>query len=294
MSRLRRLLSEPLVHFAVVGAVLFGVDRRLSPEPPSSPDPRVIRLSDEVRAELVENFRHREGREPTQPELERVSGRWLEDEVLYREGLQLGLAGDDLLIRNRVIEKMRFVLSNTAPPVREPSEDELRAWLSERHADYEQPRRFDFEHVELWGETPEAELKDAEGLLAKLSGGLPPESLGARYRPYEGRSAANVNAMFGAGAEAQLALLPLNVWRVVERDGVDPRGGVQPVSAGTRPRPKRLHLFRVLATAGGAPREFDSLRPELTLDWKRHRQQRATEERLREMQRGYTVLGGGA
>ena len=82
-------LREPLTHFAVIGAVLFGADHWLSAR---TPDARVIVLGEPQRLELVENFKHRLGREPSEEELMRLSDRWLEDEVLYREGQALGLA----------------------------------------------------------------------------------------------------------------------------------------------------------------------------------------------------------
>jgi hypothetical protein len=174
------LLREPLAHFVLVGLVLFGVDRLLSPaEPEPATQPRLLQLGPELQQELVENFRHRQGREPSPDELERARERWVEDEVLYREGVTLGLAEGDVLIKNRVVEKMRFVLSNGAP-VRQPTDDELRAFWQERRADYDRPKRYDFEHVAVSGATAGEQRANAERLLRQLAEGLAPESLGLR------------------------------------------------------------------------------------------------------------------
>lgn len=292
MPRLSSVLREPLFHFALVGVALFGADRLLSP-PEAAPAARVVRLSLEVQRELTENFRHRQGREPTAEELARARERWLEDEVLYREGLGLGLGADDVLIKNRVVEKMRFVLSNGAP-VRDPTDDELLTFWHERRADYDRPRRYDFEHVVVSGATPDERRANAERLARRLEAGLAPESLGPAHRLFEGRSAENVTAMFGPSVEARLSALPLESWHVVEGDPGRPspsRDATQLASAAT-PRAPELHLFRVSAVENATPPEFDALRAELSADWQRRERQRLTEQRMKQLRESYGVEGG--
>ncbi|HTV26142.1 MAG TPA: peptidylprolyl isomerase [Polyangiaceae bacterium] len=295
MGRLASLLREPLVHFALVGALVFGADRLRSAPAPVAATPRVIRLGAEMRRELAENFQHRQGREPSPEELTRARERWLEDEVLYREGVALGLASDDVLIKNRVVEKMRFVLSNAAPP-REPREQELRAFWQERRADYERAKRYDFEHVTVPGSTSDEQRESAARLERQLSGGLAPESLGPLHRLFEGRSAENVTAMFGASVEARLATSALQTWQVVEGDASRPSPSqevAQPASAGGTPA-RELHLFRVLAVENATPPDFDALREELSADWRRHERQLGTQQRLKEMRDRYSLEEGGS
>jgi parvulin-like peptidyl-prolyl cis-trans isomerase-like protein len=296
MPRLPAFFREPLAHFALVGVVLFGADRLLSPaEPTPATEPRVIRLSVEMQRELTENFRHRQGREPSPDELERVRERWLEDEVLYREGVALGLAADDVLIKNRVVEKMRFVLSNGAP-VRQPTDGELRAFWQERRADYDRPRRYDFEHVAVSGATAGEQRANAEQLVRQLSAGLAPESLGPAHRLFEGRSAENVAALFGPSVEARLGALPRDGWHVVEGDPSRPsasRDATQPASTTPAAAPE-LHLFRVSSVENATPPDFDALRPELSADWQRRERQVSTQQRLKQLRERYGVQEGGA
>jgi hypothetical protein len=299
MHWLAACLREPLTHFAVIGAVLFGADHLLSAR--SSSSERVIVLGEPQRAELIENFKHRLGREPSQEELIRLSDRWLEDEVLYREGQALGLASDDVLIKNRVVEKMRFVLSNAAL-ARAPSDDELRAWLAEHRAEYERPRRYDFEHVQVRGETSDEQSRAAQELLTKLSGGLEPESLGGVYRAYEGRSAENVIAMLGREAESRLAGMSPGAWQIVAQPGTtqpgaEPAGSgrVQQASArgGVDSADRQLHILRLRRVENLTPPGFDELRAELSEDWQRHQKQQAVLTRLRELKHSYRIDRGG-
>jgi parvulin-like peptidyl-prolyl cis-trans isomerase-like protein len=293
MHRLSACLREPLTHFAVIGAVLFGADHWLSARAPGE---RTIVLGESQRAELIENFKHRLGREPSQEELMRLSDRWLEDEVLYREGQALGLAADDVLIKNRVVEKMRFVLSNAAV-ARAPSDEELRAWLAEHRAEYERPRRYDFEQVLVRGETSDEQSRVAQELLAKLSAGLEPESLGGLYRAYEGRSAENVVAMFGREVESELAGMSPGAWQIVTQPGAEPGGPgrVQHVAtrAGVDSAARQLHVLRLRRVENLSPPGFSELRDELSEDWQRNHKQQAVLERLRDLKHSYDIDRGG-
>jgi hypothetical protein len=296
MPRPLSLLREPLAHFVLVGVALFGVDRLLSPaEPEPATQPRLLQLSPELHQELVENLRHRQGREPSPGELERARERWIEDEVLYREGVALGLVEGDVLIKNRVVEKMRFVLSNGAP-VRQPTDDELRAFWQERRADYDRPKRYDFEHVAVSGATAGEQRANAERLLRQLAEGLAPESLGPAHRLFEGRSAENVTALFGPSVEARLGALPREGWHVIEGDPSRPsasRDATQLASAAARAAPE-LHLFRVSGVENATPPGFDTLRPELSADWQRRERQLSTQRRLKQLRESYGVQQGGA
>ena len=293
MRRLGSLLREPLVHFALVGAALFGADH-LRPSPETAAAPRLIQLGAAMQRELIESFEHRQGRAPSPEELARARERWLEDEVLYREGVALGLAADDVLIKNRVVEKMRFVLANAAPP-REPTDDDLRAFWQERRSNYDRPKRYDLEHVTVPGMTADERRANAQRLERQLSRGLAPESLGPAHRLFEGRSAENVTAMFGGSVEAKLAVLPRETWQLVEGEATvhgasgDP---TQPAGAGGAASPQ-LHLFRVLAIEDAASPSFDELHDELVADWRRRERQVATRRRLREMRERYAVEEGG-
>jgi hypothetical protein len=126
-----RLLREPLVHFGVLGALLFvlwSVVRR--GEPAGRPGPARADHTVTVRREDVESlragFRAAWKREPTPGELGDLLLTFVNEEVLYREGMAQGLDRDDRLVRGRVIEKMTALARPTAPG--EPTADELRRW----------------------------------------------------------------------------------------------------------------------------------------------------------------------
>src|SRR4051812_28088231 len=104
LARPRRVvpswLREPLLHFAILGGVLFGVDHVLASR---AGDPRTIVIGAEVDRHAIDVFRTARGHAPNAQELYALRRVWLDNEVLYREGLALGLDRGDNSIRERII-----------------------------------------------------------------------------------------------------------------------------------------------------------------------------------------------
>src|SRR3954467_8131687 len=80
-------LREPLVHFAVLGGLLFAVDHFISSR---VGDPHTIVVGADVDKNAIDIFRAARGRAPNSDELFALRRVWLDNEVLYREGVALG------------------------------------------------------------------------------------------------------------------------------------------------------------------------------------------------------------
>src|SRR6187200_1000158 len=100
-------LREPLLHFVILGGVLFAADHFIVSR---SDDPRVIHVDAAVDARARQVFKDARGREPNADELYALRRVWLDNEVLYREGLALQLDKGDDAIRERVIFKQLSVI----------------------------------------------------------------------------------------------------------------------------------------------------------------------------------------
>src|SRR3954451_14256881 len=74
---------EPLLHFVILGAVLFGADHLIATR---SDDPRVIVVDAAVDQQAINVFKDARGRAPNADELYSLRKVWLDNEVLYREG----------------------------------------------------------------------------------------------------------------------------------------------------------------------------------------------------------------
>ncbi|MCB1740577.1 MAG: hypothetical protein KDK91_09420, partial [Gammaproteobacteria bacterium] len=160
----RHLLGEPLLHFLLLGALLFALDWSLQDTQPQAEDElRAVVIDDTLRAELRERFRTSTGRAPLSAELEQMVEGWLQQEILYREGLSLGLHRSDAVIRDRLSTLVRGLTLSRAQ-VEAPSEAELREYFEQHRDRYRRPRRYSLEHV-LVGTADEHNRAEARRLL---------------------------------------------------------------------------------------------------------------------------------
>jgi hypothetical protein len=127
---LRKTLREPLLHFFLLGTGLFALFAALNRDAMQAPDEIVV---DAARiTSLVGQYERVWQKAPTQEEVRALVAGWVREEILYREGMALGLDLNDSVVRRRVAQKMEFVADGTVPA--EPTDGELEAWL-QAHAD---------------------------------------------------------------------------------------------------------------------------------------------------------------
>jgi peptidyl-prolyl cis-trans isomerase C len=204
----RRWLREPALHFVLIGLGLFGlhaaVARRAAPE-------RIV-----VSASYLEGLRReqiqRNGRPPTPDEERGLVDRFIDDEVLYRQAISLGLDRGDLIVRRRLVQKMEFVLRG-ASAEKEPSTAELQAFLDAHAERYGGKRAVSFHHVFLSRDRRgEGTHDEAVRALAALRGGADPGAVGDPFlqgASWKGRTEPEVAAIFGeAFAKAVIGLAP--------------------------------------------------------------------------------------
>ncbi|MDH4395502.1 MAG: peptidylprolyl isomerase [Limnobacter sp.] len=93
---------------------------------------------------------------------------WIEEEMLYREGLKLGLDKDDLIVKRRVVQKMRFLLEGMTP-IQEPTAEQLQAWLDKNPQKFQTGQSIQFEHYFFSrGKRGDQALFDARDMLVQL------------------------------------------------------------------------------------------------------------------------------
>ena len=125
---------EPLVHFTVLGAVLY-VALTWGGNPPD-PSSRVIKVGGAEEQRIAESWTLTMGRAPTDAELDLAVDAYVREEVLYREALRLGFDESDAIVRRRLVSKMDLSASLAAETA-EPSEETLRAFLKDNPELYE-------------------------------------------------------------------------------------------------------------------------------------------------------------
>lgn len=205
-------LREPLLHFIVAGGLLFAVDHALSRR---ADDPRTIVVGAAVVREAVETFKAVRGHEPSAEELEALKRVWLDNEVLYREGLALQVDKGDTAIRERVIFKALSVVDST---VKLPAldDDALRQWFEAHRAKYDEPVRYDFDEAALTGDSSEAAVRD---FVKDLNAGTPGDAK-AGLRVFKGRPHSNLVQSYGSELAEALSKASPGLWQpLLTKDG---------------------------------------------------------------------------
>lgn len=231
---------EPLLHFLLLGAALFGVDRLINR---GQGDANEIVISAEVSEEARQLFKAKRGQEPNAEELAALRKLWLDNEVLYREGLALQLDKGDTGIRERVIFKALSVIDGGTqlPPV---TDDILRDWFEQRRAKYDEPARFDFQEAVLEGNAGEAAVR---AFVEQLNLGTPGDAK-AGLRVFKGRPHSNLLQSYGQDFAQALEGASPGTWRALKsRDG--------------------WHAVRLEATSAAKPASFEALRGVVLQDW---------------------------
>src|SRR4029077_20656165 len=92
----------------------------------------------EVDDEAKQVFRASRGRDPNAAELMALRRVWLDNEILYREGIALQFDKGDAAIRERVIFKALSVVDANVklPPV---NDSVLRKWFDSHRDKYDEP-----------------------------------------------------------------------------------------------------------------------------------------------------------
>ena len=165
-----RLLREPLVHFVVLGALLFGVWAWQQRHGARTPQTRTITLTLDDISQLQIGFTAQWRRPPTDAEMLALIENRIREEILYREALAMGLDKDDTIVRRRMAQKMQFLAEDVSAQ-HEPSADELKAWFAKNTKMFEQPARVTFRTLYF---SPDkrghAARADAAAALARLTG----------------------------------------------------------------------------------------------------------------------------
>ena len=267
---IRTLAREPLVHVLVLGAVLVLLHRRFSP-PPAGEE---IVVSTDVLNGMRQDFRRRTGHLPSPEEEQGIVERYVDDEVLVREGLALGLDRGDIIVRRRLIQKMEFLLESTEP-LPAPTDAELQATLEAHPEHYATPERVSLTQVfvsrERHGERAAA---DAAALRQALENGADPATLGDPFlhdRKLVLRTRDDIAAQLGDELAGTVMTLPIDTWS-------------EPL-----PSPYGMHVVRVTEHRPGEVASLASVRDQVLSDW-RTEQRRTLDPAARERLRSRYVV----
>lgn len=262
--RRRKWLAEPLLHFFLIGALLFAAyavrDRG------GDNTPRAVRLTGAEVNWLTQNWARQWQRPPSDEELRSLVAGYVEELLLARRAEELGLDDNDTVIRRRLAQKMDFLVTDTAA-VTEPDEAALRQFHAARRAHYAAPERVSFSQRYF---TDAAAAHRALAVLAKRADADvgEPSSLPGEYLDLDGPAVASV---FGEEFADRLSGLAPDQWQ-------------GPIASAYG-----FHLVRIDARQPARDRPFDEVRAAVLVDWQSQQRARAKQRLLAELRAEYGI-----
>lgn len=275
----RRLLGEPLLHFFAVGAVVFGAYWLFNAEPEAAADgPRIEIGADDIRQMAVAWLA--QGRAPlTRDQMQSLVDQKVAEEVLFREGLALGLDRNDEIIKRRIAQKMDFLAADIAA-MQEPERAELVAWFDNNTDRFSLPPRASFRQLYF---SPDkrgtAARDDAAAALAALAGKPAASAESAALADpfilrsyYRDSTPEQMLKEFGPGFADDLFTLAPGGWR-------------GPIQSGYG-----WHLVWIDAMEPGRVPAFEEVEADVKSAWQEARYQEIKRDALEEMRSRYTVV----
>jgi hypothetical protein len=163
---LKRIIREPLVHFLLLGALLFLWSAWQGGGGPAG-STRIV-VTPGVVDYLAAGFQRTWRRPPNELELKGLIDEHVKEEIAAREAMAMGLERDDIVIKRRLRQKLEFLLVDDAAAA-PPTDAELQAWLDKHPDSFRVEPQLSFRQVLLRPERRGASMTaDATKLLAKL------------------------------------------------------------------------------------------------------------------------------
>jgi len=255
----------------LLGIGLFGAYYWMAPA--SAAGDRIV-ISQGVVDDLVTQHVAAKGREPAGAEMRHLIDAYVRDEILYREGVKLGLDRDDIVVKRRVRQKIEMIAEEDAS-TRAPTDADLAAYLAANPARFVQPAILSFEQVFLGQPASGPAVVHAVAAARDaLRRGNDPEKLGKpTLLPYRMTltPADLVARDFGASFAAALERMPLDEW-------------VGPIDSSFG-----AHYVRVSDRTPAVAPQLAAVRDRVVREWENERRQRARADAYSKMRSGYQV-----
>ncbi len=257
-----------LTQFLVLGGLIFA----LAPRPDSTRDIRLETAA--LRSLEIAQARRLAAPALGTDEAAEVQSRAVEDEILYREALRLGLDKDDNIVRQRLIQKVLFLAEDLAGVSHAPTEAELRDFFAATQGQWVRPARVRLIHVYAGPEHRDqlAALRD-QVIAAEAASPEVPPSLGEAFALSRTVDAAreDLAATYGPAFADAVVAIDVHQWS-------------QPVQSKFG-----WHLVKVLERSAARPARFEDIRDKLPLLYLAARKQQAAAAFLQQAAERYRI-----
>ena len=244
---MKRVIREPLVHFALIGAALFVLYGSVNDSGLASTDKQIVVSAGRID-QLVSIFQKTWQRPPTAEELKALIDDFVLEEVYYRQAVSMGIDRNDSVIRRRLRQKVEFLTDDMAAAL-SPTDKELAAYVATNQQMFKKDTTYTFSQVYISPDEADADQLITDTLERLRNGDMEPQGSGLLPAYFESTPARVVNGSFGAGFSQILDNLKTGQW-------------IGPVESGLG-----THLILLQDSVPGFVPELADIRPIVEREW---------------------------
>ena len=175
----------------------------------SADEDKNIFVSDQEILSLISAWRSQVGRDPTDDELARIINNLIDEEILYREALLLGLDQEDTIIKRRLAQKISFLKEESIPEI--PTTEELNEYYKNNKESYYIEPSFTFTHY-YFSENNNSLERSQQALKALQNNSKVKSDPFYLGKTFANEPLRNINTNFGESFSKELITAGLNVW----------------------------------------------------------------------------------
>jgi hypothetical protein len=267
-------LKEPLVHFLLLGAVIFFVYGLVAEKGRAENE---IFISRGQQENLVNTFSRTWQRLPTPVEYQGLLKDYIRQEIAYRQSREMGLDQDDIVIRRRLRQKMEMLAEDVAGLV-PPTEEDLQAYLDGHTENFMIEPRMSLQQIYFSSDRRgERAAADAQEALQNISGQGAMANTEALGDPLP------LPAVLDDAGESEIARLFGSVF-VEGLRGVEAGSWTGPVASGFG-----LHLVLVMDRRDGRVPVLDEVRPDVLRELMNQQRQDSVDGLYEKLAENYSI-----
>jgi peptidyl-prolyl cis-trans isomerase C len=142
--KVKRLFSEPLLQFLVLGLLLFFTVNYVQQK--TDRQSSEITISNEQVGLMMMNYKAQTGTLPTKQQLDAMINNYIKEQISYREAKRMGLDKDDEIIKRRLSQKFDFLQTDLAE-IPTPSDEDLKQFYNKNPSLFRTDATVSFSHI---------------------------------------------------------------------------------------------------------------------------------------------------
>jgi len=267
-------LKEPLLHFLVLGGLIFYLYSLVADTGGAADE---IVVSRGQQQNLINTFNRTWQRPPTQEEFRALLDDYVRQEIAYREGQSMGMDQDDIIIRRRMRQKLELLAEDVAS-LAAPTEEQLQAFLDKNPEEFLLEPRLSLHHIYFSPDRRgEAAEQDANELLQRIGTDGPDGDLEQFGDPLplpfqlDDTREGDISRLFGGQFTDELKGIEAGHWAGPVRSGFG------------------FHLVFITERVDGRVPELDEVRDAVQREWFAQRRREAVDGLYERLAENYTI-----